>query len=70
MVGEYLRSRTYQGLDPRYGMDEPSTLEQGRRGIPRGYDTDIPPPPPQVELEKSTTTEEQTDENNSSEERK
>jgi len=40
-IGEYLQSRTYQGLDPRYGQEEPSALEQGRSGIPRGYNTDV-----------------------------
>lgn len=38
--GEFLASRTYQGLDPRYGQDAPSTVEFGRSGIARGYDGD------------------------------
>ncbi|KAK4689482.1 diphthamide biosynthesis protein 2, partial [Tremellales sp. Uapishka_1] len=33
----YLSSRSFQGLDPRYGLDEPSSLEEGRTGIARGY---------------------------------
>ncbi|KAK7436879.1 Diphthamide biosynthesis protein 2, variant 2 [Stygiomarasmius scandens] len=37
-AGTFLREqRTYQGLDPRFGQDAPSTLEQGRSGIARGY---------------------------------
>ncbi|KAJ3764206.1 putative diphthamide synthesis protein-domain-containing protein [Lentinula raphanica] len=36
-AGQYLQSRTYQGLDPRLGQDAPSALEQGRTGIARGY---------------------------------
>ncbi|THU77607.1 diphthamide biosynthesis protein [Dendrothele bispora CBS 962.96] len=37
-AGTYLREqRIYQGLDPRLGQDAPSTLEQGRSGIARGY---------------------------------
>lgn len=33
----FLASREFQGLEPRYGMDEPSVLEQGRSGVARGY---------------------------------
>lgn len=33
----FLASREFQGLQPRYGMDEPSVLEQGRSGVARGY---------------------------------
>jgi diphthamide biosynthesis protein 2 len=33
----YLNSRHFKGLEQRYGMDEPATLEQGRSGIARGY---------------------------------
>lgn len=33
----FLQSRSFQGLEPRYGMDEPATLEQGRTGVARGY---------------------------------
>lgn len=36
-VGQFLQSRTYQGLDPRLGLDKPSPMEQGRSGIARGY---------------------------------
>ena len=39
-VGEFLQSRTYQGLETRLGQDAPSVLEQGRSGIARGYQTD------------------------------
>lgn len=37
ITGQFLQNRTYQGLDPRVGQDEPSILEQGRSGIARGY---------------------------------
>jgi diphthamide biosynthesis protein 2 len=33
--------RTYHGLDMRIGQDAPSTLEQGRSGVARGYQDDI-----------------------------
>lgn len=33
----FLESRSFRGLEPRYGLDEPSLLEQGRSGIARGY---------------------------------
>ncbi|WVQ97669.1 diphthamide biosynthesis protein 2 [Kwoniella sp. CBS 9459] len=33
----FLASREFQGLEPRYGMDEPSLLEEGRSGVARGY---------------------------------
>ncbi|KAJ4490628.1 putative diphthamide synthesis protein-domain-containing protein [Lentinula aciculospora] len=36
-AGQFLQSRTYQGLEPRLGQDAPSALEQGRSGIARGY---------------------------------
>ncbi|GAA5856694.1 hypothetical protein JCM9279_000303 [Rhodotorula babjevae] len=37
-AGEYMQTRTYKGLEPRYGMDEPARLEMGREGgIARGY---------------------------------
>ncbi|KAF9039326.1 diphthamide biosynthesis protein [Panaeolus papilionaceus] len=39
-AAHYLSTRTYQGLDPRLGVDEPSILEQGRSGIARGYQDD------------------------------
>ncbi|KIK64153.1 hypothetical protein GYMLUDRAFT_57148 [Collybiopsis luxurians FD-317 M1] len=35
--GQYLQTRSYQGLDPRVGQDVPGALEQGRSGIARGY---------------------------------
>ncbi|RXK39729.1 diphthamide biosynthesis protein 2 [Tremella mesenterica] len=34
---QYLASRQYKGLDPRYGLDEPASLEEGLQGIARGY---------------------------------
>ena len=40
-LGQFLLQRTYQGLDMRIGQDAPSTLEQGRSGIARGYQDDI-----------------------------
>ena len=33
----YLSSRSFQGLEPRYGLDEPASLEEGRSGTARGY---------------------------------
>jgi diphthamide biosynthesis protein 2 len=33
----FLESRSFRGLEPRYGLDEPALLEQGRSGIARGY---------------------------------
>ena len=36
----FLHERSYKGLEPRVGQDAPSILEQGRRGIARGYDDD------------------------------
>ena len=38
-AGEYTaEKRTYKGLEPRYGMDEPARVEMGREGgIARGY---------------------------------
>lgn len=38
--GEYLATRMYKGLDPRYGQDAPSVIEQGRSGIARQYGGD------------------------------
>lgn len=37
LTGERLQGLTYQGLDPRYGLDTPAQLEQGRSGVARGY---------------------------------
>ena len=37
ILGQFLQSRSYQGLDPRVGRDAPGALEQGRSGIARGY---------------------------------
>ncbi|KAF9478781.1 diphthamide biosynthesis protein [Pholiota conissans] len=39
-AGQFLQQRTYQGLEVRMGEDAPSILEQGRSGIPRGYQDD------------------------------
>ncbi|GAA5844653.1 hypothetical protein JCM5353_001332 [Sporobolomyces roseus] len=37
-AGEYMSTRTYKGLEPRYGEDAPAVLEMGREGgIARGY---------------------------------
>lgn len=33
--------RTFQGLDPALGKNEPAKLEQGRKGIPIKYDEDF-----------------------------
>ncbi|KAG9057784.1 Diphthamide biosynthesis protein 2 [Serendipita sp. 407] len=35
--GDFMRNRTWQGLEQRLGEDEPGLLEQGRSGIARGY---------------------------------
>lgn len=35
--GEFLSNRTYKGLEPRYGMDAPAVVQDGRSGIARGY---------------------------------
>lgn len=39
LTGEFLSSRTYRGLEPRYGMDAPAVMEDmtGRGGVARGY---------------------------------
>lgn len=40
-ASEYaLHQRTYQGLEPRIGMDEPSRVEKGRFGIAQSYGDD------------------------------
>ncbi|KAF9267126.1 diphthamide biosynthesis protein [Marasmius fiardii PR-910] len=36
-AGQFLQSRSFQGLEMRLGEDAPSVLEQGRSGIARGY---------------------------------
>ncbi|KAG9038643.1 Diphthamide biosynthesis protein 2 [Tulasnella sp. JGI-2019a] len=36
-AGEFLQGRAFQGLEQRLGQDAPSTLEQGRSGIAKGY---------------------------------
>lgn len=38
--GEFLKQRTFKGLEQRLGEDVPSILEQGRTGIARGYQDD------------------------------
>jgi hypothetical protein len=42
IIGEHLTTRSYVGLEARFGMDEPSMLELGREGIARGYGDDHP----------------------------
>lgn len=37
LSGEFLQTRSWQGLEQRVGMDEPSVLEQGRDGVAKGY---------------------------------
>ncbi|TDL18370.1 diphthamide biosynthesis protein [Rickenella mellea] len=39
-AAHFLQARSYQGLEPRVGLDEPSILEQGRSGIAKGYSDD------------------------------
>ncbi|KAH9929211.1 diphthamide biosynthesis protein [Fomitopsis serialis] len=39
-AGQFLQTRTFQGLETRIGQDAPSTLEQGRSGIAKGYADD------------------------------
>ncbi|KAI8086195.1 diphthamide biosynthesis protein 2 [Halteromyces radiatus] len=36
-AGEYLRNRSYRGLDPKMGQDEAGDVKEGRSGIARGY---------------------------------
>ncbi|CAO3652063.1 unnamed protein product [Cunninghamella echinulata] len=36
-AGEYLRSRSYRGLDPKMGQDEAGDVKEGRSGIAKGY---------------------------------
>ena len=38
--GEHLAGRTYRGLDPRFGQDAASAVEQGRSGVAREYGGD------------------------------
>lgn len=40
-----MSNRTYQGLEPRYGMDAPAVVEEGRSGIARGYGDEKEEPP-------------------------
>lgn len=35
------QERTFRGLDPALGKDEPARIEQGRKGIPIKYDEDF-----------------------------
>jgi diphthamide biosynthesis protein 2 len=37
LSGEFLQTRSWQGLEQRIGRDEPSVLEQGRDGIAKSY---------------------------------
>ncbi|KAF8876050.1 putative diphthamide synthesis protein-domain-containing protein [Infundibulicybe gibba] len=39
-AGNFLRERTYQGLEMRLGLDGAGVLEQGRSGVARGYADD------------------------------
>lgn len=39
--GEYMATRTYKGLDPRYGEDLPATMEVGRSGVAKEYGGDL-----------------------------
>ncbi|KAF8517621.1 diphthamide biosynthesis protein [Gautieria morchelliformis] len=41
---DFLKQRTFKGLEQRLGEDGPSVLEQGRSGIARGYQDDHSPP--------------------------
>ena len=43
-AADFLKQRTFQGLEQRLGEDAPSVLEQGRSGIARGYLDDHLPP--------------------------
>jgi diphthamide biosynthesis protein 2 len=38
--GQFLATRMYKGLEPRYGQDAPSVMEQGRSGVARQYEGD------------------------------
>jgi len=40
LIGEFLQSRTFRGLETRAGLDPPSILQQGRTGVARGYGDD------------------------------
>ncbi|KAI9020045.1 diphthamide biosynthesis protein 2 [Phycomyces nitens] len=36
-AGEYLKNRSYRGLEPNIGQDEAESVQEGRSGIARGY---------------------------------
>lgn len=36
-VGEYLKNRSYKGLEANIGQDDAAEVEEGRSGIARGY---------------------------------
>ncbi|OAD73675.1 hypothetical protein PHYBLDRAFT_112226 [Phycomyces blakesleeanus NRRL 1555(-)] len=36
-AGEYLKNRSYRGLEPNIGQDEAGSVQEGRSGIARGY---------------------------------
>lgn len=36
-VGEYLKNRTYRGLEANVGQDEAAEIQEGLSGIARGY---------------------------------
>ncbi|KAI7867432.1 diphthamide biosynthesis protein 2 [Spinellus fusiger] len=37
-AGEYLKNRSYRGLEPKIGHDEAEMVQEGRSGIARGYE--------------------------------
>ena len=37
-AGDFLASRSYQGLEPRLGETPVALAIEGRRGVARGYD--------------------------------
>ncbi|KIJ50390.1 hypothetical protein M422DRAFT_204294 [Sphaerobolus stellatus SS14] len=41
-AADFLQTRTFKGLEQRVGLDVPSSLEEGRSGIARGYQDDHP----------------------------
>lgn len=36
-IGEYLKNRTYRGLEANIGEDEAADIQEGLSGIARGY---------------------------------
>lgn len=37
IIGEYLKNRTYRGLEANVGQDEAAEVQEGLSGIARGY---------------------------------